>query len=244
MSGDLDPPQNHLLAALPDVARRRIVPELELVSLEMGQVLSESGGALAHAYFPIDSIISLLHLLGDGAAAEIAMVGNEGLLGIALFMGGETSPDHAIVQSEGHAYRLPGDRVKDEFRRNEQTQLLLLRYTQALITQMAQTAVCYRYHTVEQQVCRLLLMSLDRLPSNELNMTQELMANMLGVRREGVNEATGKLQKLGIILHSRGRITVMDRGKLEQMSCECYEVVQKETNRLLPWTAPAVISAA
>ena len=189
---------------------------------------------LRHVYFPTDSIVSLLYVMADGASAEISVVGNEGLIGIALFMGGETTPSRAIVQSAGHAYRLIGQRLKDEFHRNGEMQLLLLRYTQALITQMAQTAVCNRHHSVDQQLCRWLLLSLDRLSSNHLTMTQELIANMLGVRREGVTDAAGKLQKLGVIHYSRGQITVLDRPRLEQLCCECYAVVRKETDRLLP----------
>jgi CRP-like cAMP-binding protein len=202
--------------------------------MPLGKVLYESGDVLRHVYFPTDSIVSLLYVMEDGASAEIAVVGNEGLIGVALFMGGETTPSRAIVQSAGYAYRLAGQRLKDEFHRNGEMQILLLRYTQALITQMAQTAVCNRHHSVDQQLCRWLLLSLDRLSSNELTMTQELIANMLGVRREGVTEAAGKLQKLGVIEYSRGKITVLDRPKMEQLCCECYEVVKKETDRLLP----------
>jgi CRP-like cAMP-binding protein len=185
-------------------------------------------------YFPTNSIVSLLYVLADGASAEISVVGNEGMIGIALFMGGETTPSRAIVQSAGFAYRLAGPLLKDEFHRNGEVQLLLLRYTQALITQMAQTAVCNRHHSVDQQLCRWLLLSLDRLATNQLVMTQELIANMLGVRREGVTEAAGKLQKLGVIEYRRGKITVLNRPKMEQLCCECYEVVKKETDRLLP----------
>ena len=207
--------------------------------MPLGKVLYESGDILRHVYFPTDSIVSLLYVMEDGASAEIAVVGNEGMIGVALFMGGETTPSRAIVQSAGYAYRLLGQRLKDEFHRNGEMQILLLRYTQALITQMAQTAVCNRHHTVDQQLCRWLLLSLDRLSSNQLTMTQELIANMLGVRREGVTEAAGKLQKLGVIEYSRGQITVLDRPKLEQLCCECYAVVKKETDRLLPRTAPS-----
>jgi len=199
----------------------------------LGKVLYESGDVLRHVYFPIDCIVSLLYVMEDGASAEISVVGNEGLIGIALFMGGETTPSRAIVQSAGHAYRLIGQQLKEEFHRNGRMQLALLRYTQALITQMAQTAVCNRHHSVDQQLCRWLLLSLDRLASNKLTMTQDLIANMLGVRREGVTEAAGKLQKLGVIRYSRGHITVLDRDKLERLSCECYAVVKKETDRLL-----------
>jgi CRP-like cAMP-binding protein len=196
--------------------------------------LYESGDLLRHVYFPTNSIVSLLYVMEDGGSAEISVVGNEGLLGIALCMGGETTPSRAIVQSAGHAYRLLGQQLKDEFHRNGGMQLLLLRYTQALITQMAQTAVCNRHHSVDQQLCRWLLLSLDRLASNELTMTQELIANMLGVRREGVTDAAGKLQKRGVIRYARGQITVLDRVKLEELCCECYAVVKKETDRLLP----------
>ena len=193
---------------------------------------------MRYVYFPTNCIVSLLYVLADGASAEISVVGNEGLIGIALFMGGETTPSRALVQSAGFAYRLSAQALKDEFHRNGEVQLLLLRYTQALITQMAQTAVCNRHHSVDQQLCRWLLLSLDRLTSAELVMTQELIANMLGVRREGVTEAAGKLEKLGVIRYARGRITVLDRPKLEQLCCECYAVVKKESDRLLPRSAP------
>jgi CRP-like cAMP-binding protein len=238
MLGSHDPQQNHLLAALAPAERERIFPHLQLVEMPLGKVLYESGDVLRHVYFPTDSIVSLLYVLADGASAEISVVGNEGLIGIALFMGGETTPSRAIVQSAGYAYRLVGQLLKDEFHRNGLLQLLLLRYTQALITQMAQTAVCNRHHSVDQQLCRWLLLSLDRLPSNQLVMTQELIANMLGVRREGVTEAAGKLDKLGAIRYARGHITVLDRPRLEQLCCECYAVVKKETDRLLPSPAP------
>jgi CRP-like cAMP-binding protein len=229
-----DPQQNHLLAALSPPERERLYPHLQLVPLPLGSVLYEPGDLLRHVYFPTDSIVSLLYVLADGASAEISVVGNEGLIGIALFMGGETTPSRAIVQSAGHAYRLIGQQLKDEFHRNGELQILLLRYTQALITQMAQTAVCNRHHSVDQQLCRWLLLSLDRLSGNQLTMTQELIGNMLGVRREGVTEAAGKLQKLGVIEYSRGRITVVNRPKLEKLCCECYDVVRKESDRLLP----------
>jgi CRP-like cAMP-binding protein len=229
-----DPQQNHLLAALSPAERDRLYPHLRLVPMPLGKVLYESGDVLRHVYFPTNSIVSLLYVLSDGASAEISVVGNEGLIGIALFMGGETTPSRAIVQSAGHAYRLIGQQLKGEFHRNGEMQLLLLRYTQALITQMAQTAVCNRHHSVDQQLCRWLLLSLDRLSSNQLTMTQELIANMLGVRREGVTEAAGKLHKLGVIRYARGQITVLDRSKLERLCCECYGVVKKETDRLLP----------
>ena len=229
-----DPQQNWLLRALSSAERERIYPHLQLVPMPLGKVLYESGDLLRHVYFPTDSIVSLLYVLADGGSAEISVVGNEGLIGIALFMGGETTPSRAIVQSAGQAYRLLGDRLKEEFHRNGGMQILLLRYTQALLTQMAQTAVCNRHHTVDQQLCRWLLLSLDRLPSNHLTMTQELIANMLGVRREGVTEAAGKLEKLGVIRYARGKITVLDRPALERLSCECYAVVKKEIDRLLP----------
>jgi CRP-like cAMP-binding protein len=232
MPASHDPQRNHLLAALPPAERERIYAHLQLVPMPLGKVLYESGDVLGHVYFPTDCIVSLLYVMEDGASAEISVVGNEGLIGIALFMGGETTPSRAIVQSAGHAYRLIGAQLKEEFHRNSMMQLLLLRYTQALITQMAQTAVCNRHHSVDQQLCRWLLLSLDRLSSNQLAMTQELISNMLGVRREGVTEAAGKLQKLGVIDYSRGHITVLDRPRLEQLSCECYAVVKKETDRL------------
>ena len=229
-----DPQQNHLLAALSPTERERVYPQLRLVEMPLGKVLYESGDVLRHVYFPTDSIVSLLYVLADGASAEISVVGKEGLIGIALFMGGETTPSRAIVQSAGHAYRLVGQQLKDEFHRSGQMQLVLLRYTQALITQMAQTAVCNRHHSVDQQLCRWLLLSLDRLSSNQLTMTQELIANMLGVRREGVTEAAGKLHRLGVIRYARGQITVLDRPRLEQLCCECYGVVKRESDRLLP----------
>jgi CRP-like cAMP-binding protein len=227
------PEQNHILAALPAPERDRLFPHLRPVEMPLGQAVYESGAALRHIYFPASCIISLLYVLEDGSSAEIAVVGNEGAIGVALFMGGETTPSRAIVQSAGVAYRLTGRRLKEEFKRHGEMLHVLLRYTQSLITQMAQTAVCNRHHSVHQQLCRWLLLSLDRLPSNKLVMTQELIANMLGVRREGVTEAAGKLQKLGVIRYSRGRITVLDRPKLEQLSCECYAAVKKETDRLL-----------
>jgi CRP-like cAMP-binding protein len=204
-----------------------------LVEMPLGMVLYEAGETLRHLYFPIDSIVSLLYIMKDGASAEIAVVGNEGAVGVSLFMGGETTPSRAIVQSAGSAFRLSGRRLKDEFERHGQLLHVLLRYTQALITQMAQTAVCNRHHSIDQQLCRWLLLSLDRLPSNRLEMTQELIANMLGVRREGVTGAARKLQDLGVIHYSRGHITVLDRPQLEKLSCECYAVVKKETDRLL-----------
>ncbi len=229
------PERNHLLAALSADERGRLLGHLHRVPMPLGKVLYESGDQLSHVYFPTDSIVSLLYVLENGASAEISIVGNEGVIGIALFMGGDTTPSRAIVQSAGNAYRLPGRLMKDEFNRNGPFQLLMLRYTQSLITQMAQTAVCNRHHTVEQQLCRWLLLSLDRLPANQLRMTQELIANMLGVRREGVTEAAGKLQKRGVISYYRGQITVKDRAELERLCCECYAVVKKETDRLLNW---------
>jgi CRP-like cAMP-binding protein len=229
-----DPLQNHLLSAFPAAELERIIPQLQLVPMPLGKVLYESGDVMHHVYFPTDCIVSLLYVLVNGASAEISVVGNEGLIGISLFMGGETTPSRAVVQSAGFSYRLDAQKLKDEFHRNGEVQLLLLRYTQALITQMAQTAVCNRHHSVDQQLCRWLLLSLDRLASNQLVMTQELIANMLGVRREGVTEAAGKLDKLGIINYTRGRITVLDRPRLEQLCCECYAVVKKESDRLLP----------
>ena len=229
------PHQNHLLDALPRVDLERIEPHLELVPLVLGEVLYESGSKLKHVYFPTTSIVSLLYVMEDGASAEIAVVGNEGILGISLFMGGETTPSRAVVQSAGHGYRLKAALIKAEFARFGPTMHLLLRYTQALITQMSQTAVCNRHHSVDQQLCRWLLLSLDRLSSNELSMTQELIANMLGVRREGVTEAAGKLQDAGLIRYHRGKITVIDRPGLEARACECYVVVRKEFERLLPY---------
>jgi CRP-like cAMP-binding protein len=229
------PQQNHLLAALSAEVRQRLFVHLERVALPLGKVLYESGDTMRHVYFPIDSIISLIYVMESGASAEISVVGNEGLVGIALFMGGESTPSRAVVQSGGHALRLKGPLLKAEFDRHGELLVLMLRYTQALITQMAQTAVCNRHHSIDQQLCRWLLLSLDRLPSNQLTMTQELIANMLGVRREGVTEAAGKLQRQGVIEYSRGHITVLDRHKLEQLSCECYAVVKKETDRLLPY---------
>lgn len=204
--------------------------------MPLGEVVCEPGIAMRHVYFPTTCIVSLLYVMEDGASAEIAVVGNEGIVGISVFMGGETTTSRAVVQSAGHAYRLEGQLLKDAFFRAGPMQLLLLRYTQALLTQMAQTAVCNRHHTVDQQLCRWLLLSLDRLPSNELTMTQELIANMLGVRREGVTEAAGNLQRAGLIHYSRGRITVLDRPGLEARVCECYLVVKKEFDRLLPNT--------
>ena len=227
------PRQNHLLGALPAAEWDRLRPKMDMRPMPLGHVLYESGDTMRHVYFPTTSIISLLYVMEDGSSAEIAIVGNEGIVGISLFMGGETTPSRAIVQSAGSAFRLEGKRLKTEFSRHGQMLHVLLRYTQSLITQMAQTAVCNRHHSVNQQLCRWLLLSLDRLQSNELKMTQELIANMLGVRREGVTAAAGELQKAGVIRYSRGRITVLDRAKLEQLSCECYSVVKRESDRLL-----------
>ncbi|MET3998557.1 Crp/Fnr family transcriptional regulator [Marinobacterium sp. MBR-109] len=234
MSAPLDPRQNHLLAAIPSDEYARISPHLEQVSLTLGQVLYESGCELRYAYFPTDSLVSLLYVMLDGAPAEVAVVGNEGIIGIALFMGGETMLNRAVVQGAGNAYRLPGALLKQAFHDSITQQHLLLRYTQALLTQMSQTAVCNRHHSLDQQLCRWLLLSLDRLPSSELLMTQELIANMLGVRREGVTAAAGKLQAAGLIHYHRGHITVMDRAGLESRVCECYAVVKREYDRLLP----------
>jgi CRP-like cAMP-binding protein len=237
------PRQNHLLAVLPDSDYERVLPQLELVPLPLGLAVYESGRGQGYVYFPTNSIVSMLYVMEDGSSAEIAVVGNDGLVGIALFMGGETTSSRAVVQSAGHGYRLKAAALKKEFERGGELQHLLLRYTQALITQMAQTAVCNRHHSLEQQLCRWLLLSLDRLPSNELRMTQELIANMLGVRREGVTESAGKLQKDGLITYSRGHITVIDRPALEKRVCECYAVVKKEMDRLLPQPGQATPTA-
>ena len=239
MDDSPDPRQNFLLAALPPVEYQRWVPMLELVDMPLGQVLYESGLTLSHMYFPLDAIVSLLYVMENGSSAEIAVVGNEGLVGVSLFMGGDTTPSRAVVQSGGRGFRLEANAMKNEFNRAGPVLHLLLRYTQALITQMAQTAVCNRHHTLDQQLCRWLLLSLDRLKGSELVMTQELIANMLGVRREGVTESALKLQSSGLIRYSRGRIKVLDRDGLEQRTCECYAVVKKEYDRLLPAT-PAV----
>ncbi len=228
------PKENHLLSVLPEAEWIRLSPHLVGVDLQLGEVLYESGDRLDHVYFPTTSIVSLLYVMEDGASAEIAIVGNEGLIGIALFMGGDTTPSRAIVQSAGEAYRLDARILKEEFHRAGPVQRLLLRYTQALITQMAQTAVCNRHHSIDQQLCRWLLLSIDRLPSNELKMTQELIANMLGVRRSGVTEAALKLQDAGLIKYSHGHIEVLDRPGLEKRVCECYNVVRREFSRLLP----------
>lgn len=226
---------NHLLAAAPAEFRERLVPHLEGIKLSLGEVVYESGDIPRYVYFPTDCIVSLLYVMEDGDSAEISVVGNEGIVGISVFMGGESTPSRAIVQSAGHAYRLPAGKLKEEFNRDPDMRLLMLRYTQALLTQMAQTAVCNRHHTIDQQLCRWILLSLDRLPSSELSMTQELIANMLGVRREGVTHAAGKLQDENVIEYKRGRIAVLDRPKLERLCCECYAVVKKESDRLIPF---------
>ena len=230
----VDPKLNHLLAALPGHEWQRWLPQLELVDMPLGQVLYEAGATLEHVYFPVDVIVSLLYVMENGASAEIAVVGNEGLVGISLFMGGGSTPSRAVVQSAGTGYRLPSKAIKDEFERSGPVMHLLLRYTQALITQMSQTAVCNRHHSLDQQLCRWLLLSLDRLSGSELVMTQELIANMLGVRREGVTEAALKLQQTGLIRYARGHISVLDRKGLERRTCECYAVVKNEYDRLLP----------
>ncbi len=229
-----NPSDNELLAALPPAESGRWLPHLEAMPLVLGQVLYESGATLEHVYFPTTAIVSLLYVMEDGASAEIAVVGREGVVGVSLFMGGESTPSRAVVQSAGRAFRLRAQLMKDEFNRAGPVLHLLLRYTQALITQMAQTAVCNRHHSLDQQLCRWLLLSLDRLDGNELVMTQELIANMLGVRREGVTEGALKLQNTGLIRYARGHITVLDRVGLERATCECYAVVKKEYDRLLP----------
>jgi CRP-like cAMP-binding protein len=223
-----------LLVALPDAVRQRWLPQLELVEMPLGQVLYESGGTLSHVYFPTTAIVSLLYVMENGASAEIAMVGNEGILGVSMFMGGKSTPSRAVVQSAGQGFRLKAEFLEEEFNQAGPVLHLLLRYTQALITQMAQTAVCNRHHSLDQQLCRWLLLSLDRLQGDELVMTQELIANMLGVRREGVTEGALKLQHAGLIRYARGHITVLDRAGLEKHTCECYAVVKKEYERLLP----------
>jgi CRP-like cAMP-binding protein len=235
-SAPRSPRQNHLLAALPQPVYERLLPDLELVPMALGEALYESGGAQDFVYFPISSIVSLVYVMEDGFSAEIGVVGNEGMVGISLLMGGHTTPNRAIVQSMGHGCRLKAAALTTEFERGGPLQHLLLRYTQAMITQMAQTAVCNRHHTVDQQLCRWLLLSIDRLPSNELTITQELIASMLGVRREGVTEAAGKLQAAGLIHYHRGKITVLDRAKLEARVCEWCAVVRREYERLLPDT--------
>ncbi len=230
-----DPRSNHLLAAIPEVEWDRFARHLRPVDMKLGEVIYESGTEQPYVYFPTDSIVSLLYVMENGAAGEIAIVGYEGLLGISLFMGGGSTADRAVVQSGGYAFRMEGRFIREEFLLAGPVQQLFLRYTQALISQMGQTAVCNRHHSVNQQLCRWLLMSMDRLPSNELTMTQELIANMLGVRREGVTDAAGKLQRAGVIEYHRGRIRVLDRPLLEKMACECYDVVRREFARLLPW---------
>jgi CRP-like cAMP-binding protein len=234
MGVSTQPSQNHLLGALPPTEAQRWMPRLESVDMPLGSVLYESGGTLSHVYFPTTAIVSLLYVMENGASAEIAVVGNEGIVGVSLFMGGESTPSRAVVQSAGRGLRLEANIMKDEFNRAGPVLHLLLRYTQALITQMAQTAVCNRHHTLDQQLCRWLLLSLDRLQGNQLVMTQELIANMLGVRREGVTEGALKLQHAGLISYARGHITVLNRKGLEERSCECYAVVRKEYDRLLP----------
>ncbi|MFJ2990157.1 Crp/Fnr family transcriptional regulator [Collimonas sp. NPDC087041] len=228
-----DPNQNHLLAALLDTEFDRLAPHLELIPMQLGDLLYDSGGKLQHVYFPTTSIVSLQYLLENGGSSEIAGVGNEGILGISIFMGGDTTPSRAVVQTGGHGYRLKSHILIEEFNRGGPVMRLLLRYTQALLTQTSQTAVCNRHHSLDQQLCRWLLLTLDRLPTNELTMTQELIANMLGVRREGVTEAAGKLQSLGFIRYRRGHITVLNRAGLTSNVCECYDVVKKEFARLL-----------
>jgi CRP-like cAMP-binding protein len=230
--------QNHLLSETTVDVQQRIFPHLEWVELPLGKVLYESGDILRFVYFPTDSIVSLLYVMESGASAEISVIGNDGMVGVSLFMGGDSTTNRAVVQSAGGAYRLSSQRLKDEFNRHGAFLNLMLRYTQSLITQMSQTAVCNRHHSIDQQLCRWLLLSMDRLPSNQLHMTQELIANMLGVRREGVTDAAGRLQRLGVIEYCRGLITILDRPLLEQMCCECYAVVRKETERLLPLLDP------
>ncbi len=226
------PDRNDLLALLPDSTKARVFPLMREIELPLGKEIYAAGQSVEFVYFPVECIISLLYVMLDGHSAEISVVGHEGIVGIAVFMGGESTPSRAVVQSSGLAYRLPASELKREFNNDAAMRMLMLRYTQSLINQMAQTAVCNRHHSIDQQLCRWLLLSLDRLPDNELTMTQELIANMLGVRREGVTEAAGKLQKLGVIDYHRGHITVLDRPKLEELSCECYAVVKQESDRL------------
>lgn len=232
------PNGNQLLAALPPEALKRLIPNLKPVNLLLGSVIYEAGQHIEFVYFPATCIVSLLYVMVDGASAEISVVGNEGIVGIAVFMGGDSAPSRAIVQSSGHAYRLPAMELRKEFNDHAEMRILMLRYTQVLITQMAQTAACNRHHSIDQQLCRWLLLSLDRVPGNRLKMTQELIANMLGVRREGVTAAAGKLQKAGVIEYTRGLITVLDRPRLEKLSCECYSVVKRETDRLMAYSQP------
>jgi len=238
------PQHNHLLAALPAEVQSRLFPNLELIEMPYGKVLYESGDTMRHVYFPVDAIVSLLYVMENGASAEVSVVGNEGFVGMALLMGGDSTPSQAMVQSAGHAYRLAAYLFKEEFHRHSEMQVLLLRYMQALITQMTQTAVCNRHHSIEQQLCRWLLLCLDRVPGDQLYMTQELMASMLGVRREGITEAAGNLQKNGAIEYGRGRIKVLDRRVIEKLSCECYAVVRKETDRLMPFSTGQVALAS
>jgi CRP-like cAMP-binding protein len=240
VTSTIDPKKNHLLAALPVEDYQRLLPDIESIDMPLGWVVYESGAQMDYIYFPTTCIVSLLYVMKNGASAEIAIAGNEGLVGISLFMGGETTPSRAVVQSAGEGYRVKADVLKKEFALGAALQQLALRYTQALITQMAQTAVCNRHHSVDQQLCRWLLLSMDRLQGNELKMTQDLIANMLGVRREGVTAAAGQLQGAGVIHYSRGHITVLDRKRLEARACECYAVVKTEFDRLLPYRLPAV----
>jgi CRP-like cAMP-binding protein len=231
--------QNLILAALPPKDFQRLLPQLEYLEIGLGQPLYESGGQLQHVYFPVEGIVSLLYVTESGNSAELAVIGCEGMVGISLFMGGESTPNRAVVQSACKAYRLPAHALKAQFAEGGALQLILLKFTQALITQISQTAVCNLHHSVDQQLCRWLLLSLDRLPMNRLQMTQELIANMLGVRRQGVTQSAGKLEREGLITYSRGLITVLDRPGLEKRSCECYAVVKAESERLLPQAAPA-----
>jgi CRP-like cAMP-binding protein len=244
MSSPHTPKQNHILAALPAADYKRLLPDLELIPMPLGWAVYESGSEMGYVYFPTTCIVSMLYVMENGSSAEIAIIGNEGLVGISLFMGGESTSSRAVVQSAGNGYRLKARVLKKEFAMGGALQHLALRYTQGLITQMSQTAVCNRHHTLDQQLCRWLLLSLDRLPGNELVMTQELIANMLGVRREGVTGAAGNLQKDGIIRYNRGHITVVDRPKLEKRVCECYAVVKKEFDRLLPYEVPSLPGTA
>ncbi|MFT7244682.1 MAG: CRP-like cAMP-binding protein [Candidatus Azotimanducaceae bacterium] len=233
MATEATPFDNYLLAELPSDIQSRLFPLMQKVAMPLGQVLYDPGETLHYAYFPTDAIVSLLYVMEDGSSAEISVVGNDGVVGISLFMGGQSTPSRAVVQSAGEAFRLSSQLLLGEFNQRGDMQILLLRYTQALITQMSQTAVCNRHHSIDQQLCRWLLLSMDRLAGNELVMTQELIANMLGVRREGVTEAAGKLQIAGVIEYKRGHITVLDRPRLEKLCCECYSVVKAETDRLL-----------
>jgi CRP-like cAMP-binding protein len=240
MASPHSPKKNHILAALPAEDYARLLPDLELIPMPLGWAVYESGGHMSYLYFPTSSLVSLLYVMEDGASAEIAITGNEGLVGISLFMGGETTPSRAVVQSAGNGYRLSANVAKREFAAGGHLQHFALRYTQALITQMAQTAVCNRHHALDKQLCRWLLLSIDRLEGDELKMTQELIANMLGVRREGVTEAASKLQADGLIQYRRGHIKVLDRARLEKRVCECYAVVKREYDRLLPYKIPGL----